>query len=235
MSCSIDLLAAMDLACEKSQFPIWDCNEDYAFTGAMRVSGVTTAKGVGLVFEVIEYNVPEGGIQSVAYCISTFPTKTWRHFGNGIYIPDTDIRHVDTGEVSLGFSDVLKVTSRNQVSEILLEKNDLVLANPLNLESDKLVILSLLFKICDTLPRDYLFSTQDYLRDTFGFPSDVKTVFVMDEWEHPSIEIYEEEATPSSYPDITALAQAVCVGNAIPELKGISNTSWRRQWPIINN
>lgn len=222
-----DFLERLDSAAENFEFPAWECGGDNNFVGAMRTSGFTSDSGVALVFEKIEYSLDESAIQCVAFCFATFPVTKWLSIGEAVYLNLSD---AETGELSISFGQV-QVSSREQTFTVPFEKEELKAGGYLESKAEAPTPEALLFKICDTIPREWLFCEPDYLKQVFGMSLDTKRLFVCEEWQHLVIdELYEDEQVkPSSSPDIVAMVEALYSGNSAPKLIGTPNTSWRVQ------
>ncbi len=226
MDCVNDLLTRLDRAFEDFEFPLWDCGEQNAVKATMRASGFVAGSGCALVFEDFEHSVKEGFIQSVAYCIATFSITTWIHVGESVLV---SVRLSEAGELPFDFGE-LGVTSRGRRFEVTLNRNELMSAGYLDPDATRPDEVSLLLKISDTLPRDWLFSDPGDLKKLFGMPEDARRLFVVEEWQHPTFEeLYEDDLRPSENPDVRAMVEAVCDEDPSPVLLGTPNTSWRVQ------
>ncbi|HBL12458.1 MAG TPA: hypothetical protein DD379_13835 [Cyanobacteria bacterium UBA11162] len=223
------LLNNLDRAAHQNQFPIWRDEEDLDFTGLMRVSGFRSSLGVALTFESIEYISAENIISSNLRCFATFPVAKWLCPGNGVYIPYEAINDPETGEFIADFG-LMEVTSRGANFIVDLERDELIAGGYISEQSEHLTHQALLFKVCDTIPKDFLFSEPEFIKSEFGIELSSIYLFSIEEWEHPSIEIYTEDKKPSTYRDIKMIVEAVCSGNSNPKLIGIPNTSWRIQY-----
>ncbi|MCA1991888.1 MAG: hypothetical protein LDL41_07560 [Coleofasciculus sp. S288] len=232
MNCKADLLAQLDAAAENFEFPLWECGEENAVVGIMRASGFNTSEGMALVFEDFEYSTKEGFIQSLAYCIPTFLISTWVHVGESVQI---NVRLSEAGKLPFDFG-TIEVTSRGRVFPISLEKEELISSDYLEPEAKELTPEAILLQICKTVPREWLFSEPDHLKQIFGMSEEAQRLFVIEEWQHPSFEdLYAEQMKPSQMPDILAMVEALCSGNPSPNLTGTANTSWQVQCKKIDS
>jgi hypothetical protein len=226
MSCQTELLEKLDSAISQGNFPDWSLDEDYSITGAMRVSGYTSSSGLGLVFERVDYTVRQGVIECVTFCIGTFETEPGILSGKAVNI---EVRN-SLGEFSVDFGTV-KVPSRGREFDVNFERESLVNDGYLEPEAQVPTPEALLFKICDSLPKEWLFCEQNYLKEIFSMGKDAERLFFFEEWQHLTIEdVFEKEIKPSDSPDIVAMVEALCSGNATPKFIGTPNTSWREQW-----
>jgi hypothetical protein len=227
MSCAIDLLNNLDLASEDFEFPLWECGEENAIVGAMRVSGFTSKLGVGLVFERLEYSLKEGFIQCLAFCIATFPVGDWIQGVNSVQV---NVRYQEDKEFTIGFGE-FQVNSRGQIFTVPLEREELISGGYLDSQAQAPTPEALLFKICDTIPKNWLFGESSDLKEIFGMDDTAERLFFTEEWEHPSFdEIYgDEQMKPSTSRDLVTMAEALCSRNPSPKFSDTSNTSWRVQ------
>jgi hypothetical protein len=229
MTCVEEFLEIVDLSASKWEFPSWDYGEDYIYFGAMRVSGFTADAGVALVFERSEYSVPEHVVQSAGTCLATFPVPVHLIVGNGIFIEYSNVEVALTDNKTSG---KILASSRGRSFEIDLNKTSLIQGGYLEPDEDMPKPHSILFKICDTVPGDWLYSDPEYLITEFEMGQNAIRLFHLEEWQHLSLdEVYGSHIKPSSSPDIVALVEAVCNGSDSPQLMGTPNTSWRIQWP----
>ncbi|HSD84884.1 MAG TPA: hypothetical protein VLG46_13540, partial [Anaerolineae bacterium] len=164
------------------------------------------------------------------FCFATFPTVDWLQIGRAVYMASDEMNNPETGEFSLGFGSV-KVSSRGRAFTIPFERDELVRGGYLDSDAKAPTREALLFKICDTIPQEWLYSEESYLRQAFGMGTDTQRLFIVEAWEHPSVdEVYGDEIRPSQWPDIVALVEAVCTKKTKPKLTGIPNTSWRQRY-----
>ena len=77
-----------------------------------------------------------------------------------------------------------------------------------------------LFHLCDALPRDALFSRPEELAASLGLEG-AKRLFSFDDWQHVTTE------PPSSSPNLVAMVDALCDGEAPPPLTGRPNGDYR--------
>lgn len=229
MTCEQELIQKLDEAAGRFEFQIWDKDTDYAFTGAMRASGFNSGSGAALIIEKVEYSFREQVIQCLAYAYATFPLTGWVRPGAALFVPRETLVDPDTGRFQVDFG-TFTAASRGREWPVLLEWDALASGAYLDPKASKLTPAALLFKLCDSLPAEWLFNTPDYLIQLFQLPADSRLVFALQEWKHPGYEIYEEAARPSAYPDLVALVAAACSGAAEPQLGGAPNTSWRHHW-----
>ncbi len=230
MECEELLLQVLDSAAREFRFPIWAYNKDYAFTGALRLLGFASDSESTLVFERVDFDFRDGSIASIANCFSTSPSIDWYASTNGIFVPSDQLMDPDTGNFRLGFG-TLRVESRGKFWDITLDRHQLIRDGYLEPKAERLTEAALLFRICDSIPQDWLFDEPNHIREIFGLNPNSRQLFALYQWEHPSNEFYKGDADLSRYPDIRAMVTAVCSGNSSPKLKGIPNTSWRIQWP----
>lgn len=228
MGCIEDLLLVLDEAASKAQFPLWDMDEDIGFTGAMRVSGFISPSDVSLSFESIEYDPAEGCIQCMVRCFSTASLKKWIVPGKTIYIPTEKLSDPGTGEFNVGFGRFSFEIKEKQFS-IDLAREDLIESGYLESEDQEMTPPALLYKICDTLSKNTLFCEPDFIISSFALSEGTSRLFMLDDWEHPSSEVYENNVNPGSYRDIRSIAKALCEGNVDIQLEGVPNTAWRVQ------
>ena len=227
--CALTLLARLDESVQDSQFQCWDCGDYTAITGAMRASGFASPAGVGLVFERFGYDYGEGNVQADAFCFATFPTADWVRVGEGLCVPRSEMNDPETGRFALGFGEV-EVKSRGRAFVVDLSREGLVESGCLAAEAESPTWQAFVFRICDTVPRDWLFSEERHLRDAFGMGAEAHRVFVVEAWEHPAMDaVYGEEIRPSDCADIRIMVEAVCAGSSSPALSGRPNTHWRQQ------
>lgn len=225
MSCQTELLEKLDSAINQGNFPDWSLDEDYSITGAMRVSGYTSSSGLGLVFERVDYTVRQSVVECITFCIGTFETEPGVHSGEAVNI---EVRN-SVGEFSVGFGTV-KVPSRGREFNVDFARESLVNDGYLQPEAAAPTPEALLFKICDSLPKEWLFCEQNSLIEIFSMGKDAERLFFFDEWQHLTIEdVFEKEMKPSDSPDLVAMVEALCSGNPTPKLIGTPNTSWRVQ------
>lgn len=226
MDCVNELLTQLDLAAENFEFPLWECGEENAFVGKMRASGFTSNKGKAIVFEVFEYSIKEGFIQSIAYCIANFSISNWVSVGESIQL---NMRSSQTEKLPFGFGRI-EVKSRERKFSILLEREELIAKDYLTPDAYELTVQAVILQICDVVHSDWLFSIPDYLIRTFSMCEDSRRLFVIENWQHPSFdELYSDENKPSDSPDIRAMVQALCSENSLPRLVNMANTSWQMQ------
>ncbi len=232
MSCESDLLARFDQAVQNFEFPTWRCGEEGVIVGAARALGFTSSSGVGWVFEQVEYSGDEGVIQCTAFCIATFPVSTWLASGDGAFVSSKSLHDRQTGKWNVQFGE-LQVTSRDRTFSVPLDRDDLVAGGYLEAGAEAPTREAVLFKVCDTLPREWLFSGPDHLKETFEMPDDARLLFIVEDWEHPGLEdAYGDPSfKASALPDIVAMVRALCDGDPAVKLSGTPNTSWRARWP----
>ncbi|MDJ0747114.1 MAG: hypothetical protein QNJ32_27750 [Xenococcaceae cyanobacterium MO_167.B27] len=224
------LLNQLDQAVSEFKFPIWDIDEDSsAITGAMRVSGFTSSSGIGLIFESIEYTKTENVIQCMVRCFATLPVRDWLESGDGIYVPYDDMIDGETGKFIVDFG-TFDIVIRDKKFNVNLDKTELINEGYIDNKSETLTKQALLFRICDTLPKDFLFSSLEFFKKAFELPEDTIILFSIDDWEHPSIEIYEDDdIKPSNYEDIRVMVTTLEEKRTKLDLKGTPNTSWKYQ------
>lgn len=228
MNCIEEFLTIIDSSVNQGHFPTWDFDEGYVYVGSMRVSGFQSSRGVALVFEHVEYSVKEFVIQGVANCLATFPVEPYLIVGDAIHLNYYQMVDPQTDELFFG---AVKATSRGQTFAVRLDKTELIQGGYLERGVEAPTLPAVLFKLCDTVPSEWLYSKPEFLVQGFAMGSDATRLFYVEEWQHLSLEdVYEEEIKPSSSPDIVALVEAACNGNTSPQLKGTPNTSWRKQW-----
>lgn len=226
MSCKQQLITIMDEAAVEYQFLGWECGDFSALTGKMRASGFNSAKGQALVFETFEYSTGEGIIQNMAYCYATFPIPTWVAPGNSGVL---NVQN-DNGEFGINFGTIVFKSHSNEYA-INLERSDMLAAGYLSSWNTPLSVDALLFKLCDTLPVNALFSSHKHLKQAFGMPADVEHLFIAHHWSHPSYyDLYgEREIMPSEMPDLARLAEAVCKSQKMLTPFENPNTDWRQR------
>lgn len=227
MTCAKELLAALDAAARVGKFPVWIHDEENAVYGAMRVSGYRSAIGVCLIFEYIEYSVSEEMIQNVAVCLATFDIPTHLIIGDAITVDYSALLDPQSEDTHFG---TIQVTSRGKVFDIKLDKKELIQEGYLESDATRPSVSSILFKICDEIPNQWLYNESAFLVDSFAMGHDAQRVFCLSEWRHPSLaEIYEEDRPPASFSNIVALVEAACRGKESPNVTGSPNTTWRTQ------
>jgi len=221
-----DLLQNLDIAHKEFRFPAWDCEQD--FTGAMRVSGYTSDSGVALVFEWVEFSMGDGIIVCMMRCFATFEVTPKIQYGRGIDIPYEDIADSETGKFLVSFG-TLEFASKGRTFTVPFERDDLVAGGYLDPEADEATPQALLFRVCDTIPPNWLFSEPDYIIAAYDLGPNANRLFTLQDWSHPSADdLYGYgEVRPSESPDIIAMVKAVFEGNPNPYLTGDRNTNWR--------
>ena len=95
---------------------------------------------------------------------------------------------------------------------IALDRADLESGGYLERGAPALTPGALLFKICDAIPRDLLFSDDAHLKASYGLAGSATRVLDLYEWEHPTVAIYESNVKPSESVDLQAIAKALCEG-----------------------
>ncbi len=227
MGCNEQLLKRIDGAAEDFNFPGWECGDVNAVVGAMRASGFDSAAGKALVFEVFEYSLQESFIQGVAFCFATFETTKWGGPTDGVRL---DVSSADVGGPGLTFGEI-KVESNGRAFSVPIEKEDLAKKGYLSDEAASPTAQAVLLKVCETIPKEWLFCPDEVLKKEFGMPDDARRIFVVDDWEHPSyMQLYgDEEMRPSDFPDIRSMVEAVCQGLERPNLTQTPNSSWQQQ------
>lgn len=220
-NCITYLQQVMDQNIDK--FLGWDYDESYSIVGLMRATGYKAASGVALVFEKFEYDVKEIMIKPMAYCIATFPITNYYEYGEGLKILLDDYPTIP-GK--------MEVESRGNVFQVMVDIEEMIQRGYLPSGSSKVSDESLLYKLCDTIPKDWLFSEVEHLKTIFKMPLDTQLIFMVDDWEHITteeiidLEEQDEAFRVSNLPDIEAMIESVCTG-VPPKLVGKPNTHWR--------
>ena len=224
MDCKTVLLEKMDAAAIRYEFPGWDDGEINSLTGAMTVSGIAAGDERYLIFEIIENSLSEGVIQNIALIFGTGETKEWLHVGNGILLDLKDER----GKFQIGFGE-LTLNIRGQSVTVPLDREELIANGYLPAETEALTEDALLFKIVDSIPKELLYSTLDYLKESFALPENARRLFQIESWYHPTAEELDgkEQLKPSSFPDLIEIADAVCSNREPSQLSDKPNTNWR--------
>lgn len=223
-----DLLLNFDAAVRKNHFQIWNVNESYYYTGKMRALGFTSKDGVGIVLETFGYDVRQGILHESIFLLGTLQRSKWMHYGNGVYVPSEELTEFVEAKRP---STLFKATSRERVFEVFIDQAKLKKEGYWGETYETPAIQMLLFKLCDDIPNEWLFSEVSYIQETFEMPSDTKWEFCIYEWEHPSIAVYLEDIPVSTFVDIQAMAEAVCTGKPL-QLIGTPNTYWRMHFDV---
>ncbi len=224
--CVEKLLNALDLAAAEFQFPGWECGEQNAVVGAMRAFGFTFPSGAALLFEQFGYSIKEDVLQSLAFCFATSPVAAWISPGEG---PIVNLRPNDQGELWLPFGEI-EIVSRGRTFVVPFSKSELISEGYIDADASAPTPEALLFRICDVVPREWLFSRPEHLKRVF-LDEQSRFRFAIDSWRHPSFDdLYgDAERRPSGEPDICAMAEAICRNRQSVELTEVPNTSWRDQ------
>lgn len=227
MTCETDFLKKCKSAADALEFPFLPPADDESIiAGAFRASGYTAQSGVALVVEQVAFDDSNGIIECLAQCVATFDTGVrWIAPVDGVVVT------LEESQLQT-FGSVLAKTRNGEV-EIVLDKDDLVNNRYLESQSTRPTTKAITLKVVDTVERDLLFGTERGIADALGFPTDAERVFVIDRWEHPSEPSVDDPALdfpgsfdPTDWPDLVAIAKALCSGEARPQLSGRVNTEW---------
>ena len=110
-----------------------------------------------------------------------------------------------------------------------LDREELIANGYLPAETEALTEDALLFKIVDSIPKELLYSSLDYLKESFALPENARRLFQIESWYHPTAEELDgkEQLKPSSFPDLIEIADAVCSNREPSQLSDKPNTNWR--------
>lgn len=226
MDLKTQFLEKLDEARDNFQFPYWECGEENAYVGKMRVSGFKNNRTIALAFELFEFSIKENLIQSIIYFLTPEESDDWLQPGNSLSI-QVNNNEDDEFPIEFGF---LNVNVKGENYSVNLDKNHLLSKGYIEDDATSLNPAAIVLEIKDTLPNDSLFSDPGFIIESFELDSDTERIFCIEDWQHPTFEeLYDEEKLPSKYPDIIAL-----VTNLIDTSQQFTpiqetNTSWEKQ------
>jgi hypothetical protein len=88
----------------------------------------------------------------------------------------------------------------------------------------------LLFKVCETIPRDELVADDEDLKTIFKLSGSCQKIFTVDNWKHPlSEELFGDDIRPSEFDSIKEMVKGVCK-ERLPRFEEEPNTDWRKIW-----
>lgn len=211
----------------------WDYGEEGTITAAARASGFVSNNGKAWVYEAFGYNEDEQSIQTEIICVATYDCD-WMHYGNGLHVPYETLHDVETGLWKVEFG-TLEVFSHNKRYTIKLEKQDLVNNYHLSPDAKRPTPESVVFKLCDALPREALFSDDEYLARILHMGANARRLFTVENWEHPDMQdLYDEtnreEFDMRSVPDVVSMVRALCEEDEQLVLNGTPNMDWHLRW-----
>lgn len=235
-------IAKTDTFAEDGEFPWWD-NANYT-AGAMRASGFVGTMGWALVFDVIAYGHRESCIQRKIYAFGPGADHLgyvcWTELlDRSAFVEDLDpntVRSRITGVV-LRSDAPGRMIAEAPPSGVARTCTLKVLGHDVTFETDPTSLPGVhapavrptrlspnevaLFRICDALPREVLFSPAGYIAERVGVHGARRTFFY-DDWQHVAC-----SDPPSSSPDIVAMVEALAAGEAPRSLAGRPNSTYR--------